>query len=44
VLGPDAIGYSTVTNYPRQRQFPSTLREIPDEPAATVIHLRMILD
>jgi hypothetical protein len=32
VLGPDAIGYSTVTNYLRQRHFPSTLREIPDEP------------
>jgi hypothetical protein len=27
VLGPDAIGYSTVTNYLRQRHFPSTLRE-----------------
>jgi ABC-type cobalamin/Fe3+-siderophores transport system ATPase subunit len=25
VLGPDAIGYSTVTNYLRQRQLPSTL-------------------
>jgi hypothetical protein len=28
VLGPDAIGYSTVTNYLRQRHFPSTRREI----------------
>jgi ABC-type branched-subunit amino acid transport system ATPase component len=37
VLGPDAIGYSTVTNYLRQRYFPSTLREIADELAATVI-------
>jgi histone-lysine N-methyltransferase SETMAR len=27
VLGPDAIGYSTVTSYPRQPNFPSTLRE-----------------
>jgi hypothetical protein len=27
LLGPDAIGYSTVTNYLRQRHFPSTLRE-----------------
>jgi hypothetical protein len=31
VLGPDAIGYSTVTNYLRQGHFPSTLRETPDE-------------
>jgi hypothetical protein len=37
VLGPDAVGYSTVTNYLSQRYFPSTLRETPDEPAATVI-------
>jgi hypothetical protein len=27
VLGPDAIGDFTVTNYLRQRHFPSTLRE-----------------
>jgi hypothetical protein len=27
VLGRDAIGYSTVTNYLRQQQFPSTLRK-----------------
>jgi histone-lysine N-methyltransferase SETMAR len=27
VLGPSAIGYSTVTNFVRQRHFPSTLRE-----------------
>jgi hypothetical protein len=27
VLCPDAIGYSTVTNYLYQRHFPSTLRE-----------------
>jgi histone-lysine N-methyltransferase SETMAR len=27
VLGRDAIGYSTVTNYLRQRRFPSTLHE-----------------
>jgi hypothetical protein len=27
VLGPDAIGYSTVTNYLHQRYFPSPLRE-----------------
>jgi hypothetical protein len=27
VLGPDAIGCSMVTNYLRQRYFPSTLRE-----------------
>jgi hypothetical protein len=32
VLGPDTIGYSTVTNYVRQRHFPSTLRETADEP------------
>jgi hypothetical protein len=32
VLGPDAIGYSTVTSYLRQRHFPSTLRGTPDEP------------
>jgi hypothetical protein len=32
VLDPDAIGYSMVTNYLRQRHFPSTLRETPDEP------------
>jgi hypothetical protein len=31
VLGCDAIGYSTVTNYLRQRHFPSTLRETRDE-------------
>jgi hypothetical protein len=37
VLCSDAIGYSTVTNYFRQRHFPSTLRSTPDEPAATVI-------
>jgi hypothetical protein len=37
VLGPDAIGSSRVTNYLRQRHFPSTLRDTPDEPAATVI-------
>jgi hypothetical protein len=27
VLSPDAIGYSTVTSYLRQRHFPSTLRD-----------------
>jgi spore germination cell wall hydrolase CwlJ-like protein len=27
VLGPDAVGSSTVINYLRQRNFPSTLRE-----------------
>jgi hypothetical protein len=32
VLGPDAIGYSMVTIYLRQRNFPSTLRETADEP------------
>jgi hypothetical protein len=32
VLGPDAIGYSTVTNDLRQRHFPSTLHETPDKP------------
>jgi hypothetical protein len=37
VLGPDVIGYSTVTNYLCQRHLPSILRETPDEPAATVI-------
>jgi hypothetical protein len=29
VLGPDAIGYSTITNYLRQRHFPSALRGPP---------------
>jgi hypothetical protein len=32
VLGPDVTGYSTVTNYLRQRHFPSTLRETAEEP------------
>jgi hypothetical protein len=32
VLGPNAIGYCTVTNYLRQRHFLSTLRETSDEP------------
>jgi hypothetical protein len=32
VLGPDAIGYSTATNYLRQSHFPSALRKTPDEP------------
>jgi hypothetical protein len=32
MLDPDAIGYSTVTNYLRQRRFPSALRETSDEP------------
>jgi hypothetical protein len=32
VLGPDAIGSSTIINYPRQRHFPSTLRETTNEP------------
>jgi transcriptional regulator of acetoin/glycerol metabolism len=41
VLGPDAIGYSTVTNY--LRHFPSPLRETADEPAATIIE-NAILD
>jgi hypothetical protein len=27
VLGPDAIGYSRITNYLRQRYFPSPLNE-----------------
>jgi hypothetical protein len=31
VLGPDTIGYSTVTNYLRQPHFPYPLRETPDE-------------
>jgi hypothetical protein len=31
VLDPDATGYSTVTNYLRQRHFPSTIRETRDE-------------
>jgi hypothetical protein len=43
VLGPDAIGYSAVTNYLREWHFLSTLREAPDEPAATVID-KAILD
>jgi hypothetical protein len=32
VLGPGAIGSSTVTNYLRHRHLPSTLCEAPDEP------------
>jgi hypothetical protein len=32
VLAPDAIGYSTVTNYLHQWHFPSTLRATADEP------------
>jgi hypothetical protein len=32
VPGPDVISYSTVTNYLRQRNFPSTLCENLDEP------------
>jgi hypothetical protein len=32
VFGPDAIGYSTVTNCLRQRDFPSILSETHDEP------------
>jgi hypothetical protein len=43
VLGPDAIGYSTATTCLRQRHFPSTLRDTPDEPTATVID-KTILD
>jgi hypothetical protein len=31
-LDPDAIGYSMVTNYLRQRNFPSTLGKTRDEP------------
>jgi hypothetical protein len=37
VLGPDAIAYSTVIKYLRQRQFPSIPCEAPDEHPATVI-------
>jgi hypothetical protein len=37
VLGLDAITYSTVTKYLRQKQFPSILVDRPEEPAATVI-------
>jgi hypothetical protein len=32
MLGPDAIGYSRVTNYLHQRHFSLTLRETHDEP------------
>jgi hypothetical protein len=32
VLGPDAIGYSTVPDFLRQWSFPSTLRETSNEP------------
>jgi hypothetical protein len=32
VLSLDAIGYSPVMNYLRERQLPDTLRETPDEP------------
>jgi hypothetical protein len=43
MVGPDAIGYSTVTNCHRQRHFPSTLRKTPEESAATIID-NVILD
>jgi hypothetical protein len=37
VLDPDAIAYSSVTNYPRQRQFPAISPEHSDEPPTTII-------
>jgi hypothetical protein len=37
VLGPDAIAYSTVTSYRRQRQFPTISSEPSDEPPTTII-------
>jgi hypothetical protein len=37
VLGPDAIAYSTVTSYLRQRQFPAISSEPSDEPPTTII-------
>jgi hypothetical protein len=43
VLGPDAIAYSTVTKYLRQKQFRSILVDPPEEPATIVID-QAILD
>jgi hypothetical protein len=37
VLAPDAIAYSTLTKYPRQRQFPSVPCDPCEEPLNTVI-------
>jgi hypothetical protein len=37
VLGPDAIAYSSVTSYPRQRQFPAISSEPSDEPPTAII-------
>ena len=37
VLDPDAITYSTVTSYLRQRQFPAISSEPSDEPPTTII-------
>jgi hypothetical protein len=37
VLGSNAIAYSTVTKYLRQKQLPSILVDPPEEPATTVI-------
>jgi hypothetical protein len=37
VLGPDAIAYSTITSYRRQRQFPAISSEPSDEPPTTII-------
>jgi hypothetical protein len=38
VLSPDAIAYSTVNSYLRQRQFPAISSEPSHEPATTIIH------
>jgi hypothetical protein len=37
VLGADAIAYSTVTKYLRQRQFTSILIDVPEEPTTIII-------
>jgi hypothetical protein len=37
VLGPDALAYSTITSYRRQRQFPVISSEPSDEPQTNII-------
>jgi hypothetical protein len=37
VLGLDVIGSSTITRYPRQRQFPTSSPKLSDEPPTTIV-------
>jgi hypothetical protein len=37
VLGPEAVAYSTITKYRRQRHFPTILSEPAEEPPLTII-------